>query len=139
MIARALRFAFSRKGLAVASIARRAKRAGEDWYPVRVTGISMVPTLRPGDLLAVRFPQGREPRVGQVVVASTDRRELVKRVVAVPGERFRDGVLGEDEFWLEGDNTRSSTDSRAIGPVHRRDIMGVVRMRYWPPQRARLF
>lgn len=139
MLARALRFAFSRKGMAVAALARRAKRAGEDWYPVRVAGISMMPTLRPGDLLAVRFPGAREPRVGQLVVATTDRRDLVKRVVAVPGERFGGRVLAEDEFWLAGDNPQSSTDSRATGPVPRRDIMGVVRMRYWPPQRGRLF
>jgi type IV secretory pathway protease TraF len=95
----------------------------------------MIPTLRPGDLLAVRLPGPGEPRAGQLVVATTDRSDLVKRVVAVPGERVRGRLLDRDEFWLEGDNAAGSTDSRTTGPVARDDIIGVVRARYWPLSR----
>ena len=132
---RVLRFAFSRRGVAVLVVAKRAKDLGEQWYPVRVEGISMIPTLRPGDMLAARFPRAGEPRVGQIVLASTDRRELVKRVVTPPEGR----VLGQDEFWLQGDNLHASTDSKATGPANRKDIFGIVRSRYWPAARARRF
>lgn len=134
-IVRVLRFLLTRRGIAVAVAAARAKKLGDEWFPVRVEGISMIPTLRPGDMLAVRFPRAGEPRPGQIVVASRDRRELVKRVVTPP----EGTALGADEFWLTGDNQAASTDSRATGPVHRRDIFGIVRSRYWPATRARRF
>jgi len=41
--------------------------------------------------------------------------------------------------WLEGDNPDRSTDSRTTGPVRRDAVVGIVRARYWPPRRARLF
>ena len=134
-LARAVRFLLSPRGRAVIALAKRARAAGRDWYPVRVEGVSMLPTLRPGDMLAVRFPRAGEPVRGQIVVAATDERELVKRVIAGPGERG----LGPDEFWLEGDNVRVSSDSRARGPVPRAAILGIVRARYWPARSARRF
>lgn len=36
-------------------------------------------------------------------------------------------TLGEHEYFILGDNRRRSTDSRVSGPVHRSDIIGVVR------------
>lgn len=134
-LVRAVRFLASRRGLATIAAIRKARAMGREWFPVRVTGISMIPTLRPGDLLAVRALRPGEPRRGQIVVATADRLELVKRVVAEPGQRG----LGPDEYWLEGDNRRASTDSRSSGPVRRDRIAGVVRACYWPAARARLF
>jgi|SRR5919108_1787447 hypothetical protein len=132
----ALRFVLSRRGLVTLAAIQRVRKAGREWFPVKVTGISMIPTLRPGDLLAVRFPRAGEPRAGQIVIATTDERELVKRVIATPGERMAGRALADDEFLLGGDNTR------AVGsPIRaaRGDIVGIVRSRYWPAGRARLF
>ena len=86
----------------------------------------------------------------------------VKRLVGLPGERiaFEDGLLhidgvhhsepylggmpaivgtdrlicdvGDDEYYVLGDNRTHSTDSRRYGPVPRSDIVGVVRARLWP-------
>lgn len=95
----------------------------------------MLPTLRPGDLLAVRALRATEPRNGQVVVVRTGGLEIVKRITRAPGEYG----LGPDEYWVEGDNPDASTDSRARGPVAREDIIGVVRARYRPLRRARRF
>jgi nickel-type superoxide dismutase maturation protease len=102
-------------------------RASGRWFPVRVEGESMTPTLQPGDFVAVRALRASEPAPGQIVVARFDDREVVKRVV-----RVADGA-----YWLEGDNSAASTDSRTHGPVKREQIAGLVRARYKPFTSAR--
>ncbi len=43
-------------------------------------------------------------------------------------------VLGEDEYFVMGDNRNNSTDSRMeiVGNIHRDDIIGRAWMRIWP-------
>lgn len=106
--------------------------AGLRVFRVEVAGPSMAPELFPGDwLLATRV--GRLRR-GDVVVLRHPHRtlDLVKRVVAMPGDRVVEGLLGPDQYVVAGDNRSASTDSRAFGPVSRDSIEGVVRFRYWP-------
>ena len=45
--------------------------------------------------------------------------------------------LGDDEFFLLGDNRAHSADSRQCGPVGLDDIEGKVRFRYWPLHKLR--
>ena len=40
--------------------------------------------------------------------------------------------LGADEYFVMGDNRANSRDSRAIGPISRRQIVAVARIRLWP-------
>lgn len=91
-------------------------------------------------------------------------RDFIKRVIGLPGETvhllngqvFVDGValdepytselcngylcrdqetrLGDDEFFVLGDNRNASEDSSAFGPVHRRYIVGRAWITYWPPK-----
>jgi nickel-type superoxide dismutase maturation protease len=93
---------------------------------VVVDGDSMRPGLEPGDrLLVLRL----RPRVGDVVALRDPRqasRIIVKRVVAID----TDGID------VRGDNLGASTDSRAFGPVARRDVLGRVVYRYAPAPRA---
>ena len=110
-------------------------RARARWFPVRVEGGSMLPTLHPGDFLAVRAPRSGEPRAGQLVVIRRGNLETVKRVIALPGDR----ALGPNEYWIEGDNASASTDSRTSGPVARDAIVGIVRARYKPLGSMRTF
>jgi nickel-type superoxide dismutase maturation protease len=94
------------------------------WRRVSVTGPSMTPTLRSGDVLLVRWRPGRvRARVGDVVVvALPDRPLAVKRLVR------RDGAT----LVVEGDNPFGSTDSRALGPVPSGALRGRVLVRLWP-------
>ena len=103
------------------------------WFPVRVQGESMLPALRPGDVLGVRKTlREAEPRPGQIVIAQRGGLRFVKRVTEGPGE-LAPGAVG-----LEGENPAGAERRDADGPYHRGDIVGVVRFRYWPPSRIRL-
>jgi signal peptidase I len=46
--------------------------------------------------------------------------------------RDREIILGENEYFVSGDNRPYSSDSRAWGPIQRSDIVGKAFFRYWP-------
>ncbi|SFR95542.1 signal peptidase I [Anaeromicropila populeti] len=48
------------------------------------------------------------------------------------GDPYLDVTLGEDEYFVLGDNRNYSSDSREIGPIHERQIEGKVILRIWP-------
>jgi nickel-type superoxide dismutase maturation protease len=110
------------------------------WRPSRIEiqGASMVPTLLPGDwALAV---SGRRPRKGHVVVVEHPGRpgyEMVKRLTTVPGGSVGERVLGDDEYWVEGDREDASSDSRHFGPVRAEHLKARVLLVYWPKERRR--
>lgn len=106
-------------------------------FMVAVEGESMSPTLRPGDFL-ISTRSGRIDRGALLVVEHPDRPgyEMVKRLIGVPGDAIDGRSLGSDEFWMVGDALSASTDSRSLGPFGRDSIRGVVRFRYWPPERV---
>jgi nickel-type superoxide dismutase maturation protease len=110
--------------------------------PVRVAveGRSMEPELLPGDyLVAVR---ARSVRRGALVVVDHPERpgfDVVKRVTAVAGDTVGGTTLSPGQVWVQGDNRSASSDSRSFGPVGPENVKGVVRLRYWPPDRMRLF
>jgi SOS-response transcriptional repressor LexA len=96
-----------------------------------VRGTSMLPGLREGDRLLVRYAAGVRP--GAVVVARfADGTLAVKRAVEP-----RQGRGGTPAWWLLGDNP-DGVDSRHRGAVPERDVLGVAVARVWPaPRRLR--
>lgn len=46
-------------------------------------------------------------------------------------------VLGDNEYWVMGDNSPSSSDSRYWGPIGREDLIGKAWFIFWPPHRLR--
>jgi hypothetical protein len=89
----------------------------------------MLPTLREGDLLLVRY--GARVRPGALVVARfADGTLAVKR--AGERRRTRTGATG---WWLVSDNPDEGVDSRHRGPVPEDQVLGVVRLRVWPSPR----
>ena len=161
--------------------------------PYRIPSSSMEATLhcaRPGNGCLARFSDRvlanrfiyhfREPRRGEIVVFKTPPRAqiacqngeqgqggdtFVKRLIAVPGDRWRaqDGVfyingrkldepyiepsrkdpsetipektIPEGQYLMLGDNRSSSCDSRRWGTVPRENLIGPVFAVYWPPKR----
>jgi signal peptidase I len=95
------------------------------WWPVLVKGPSMVPALRSGDAVLARRG-GRGVRPGDVVIARFPARPeiglVVKRAVRPePGG-----------WWVEGDNSFVTGDSRAYGVAV---VEARVVARYWPRPR----
>lgn len=129
--------------------------------PVRVNGSSMEPTLYDKEILLLEKYNKNFERF-DVVVVNTENGILVKRIIAMPNEYieyknnelFIDGkliknnvlnetndfvledteydIIPEDYYFVLGDNRENSLDSRYIGPVSKKDIMGTVRFRFYP-------
>ncbi len=105
----------------------------------------MLPLLRPGDVVLLRAEPagGCAPRHGDIVVACPERlggAPLIKRVAALPREPVmisdQARTLGHDEYLLLGDNASDSLDSRTVGPVRQRELLGRVWLRLWPALRV---
>ncbi len=98
----------------------------------------MEPTLLPGDYL-LATARGAIRRGDLVVVDRPDQRgfELVKRVAGIAGDVIDGRVLEPDEYWVVGEASARSTDSRTFGAFTRADIKGIARLRYWPPSRVK--
>jgi signal peptidase I len=105
----------------------------------RVECRSMLRAYAPGDRLIVERVRYRlqPPSVGDAVVVrrpGAQGRLDLKRIAAGPGGHVtiegEERVLGEDEWYVLGDNLGESTDSRQLGPVKTHDIIGRVWFKY---------
>ncbi len=92
----------------------------------------MLPTLRPGDRLLVRYA-APVTAGGLVLARFADGTLTVKR--AVESRETRTGGPG---WWLLSDNPDEGVDSRHRGVVAEQDVVGVVVARVWPRPRPRL-
>ncbi|MFC9925465.1 nickel-type superoxide dismutase maturation protease [Streptomyces sp. NPDC127190] len=98
-------------------------RAAAPFGLAEVTGPSMVPTLRHGDQLLVRY--GSAVRAGDIVVLRHPFQQdllVVKRAV----ERREGG------WWVLGDNPYAGGDSTDYGVVPEELILGKAWLRYRP-------
>ena len=85
-----------------------------------VSGLSMIPTLAPGERLLVRLDGPIV--IGDIVVFKRNSQFDVKRVLRIES----DGVF------VQGDNDLVSTDSRSYGLIPFEDVLGTVIYRLWP-------
>lgn len=96
----------------------------------RVSGASMLPTLRAGDEVLVSYR--RRPEPGAVVVARfPDGAVVVKRAAERRATRS-----GEPGWWLLSDNPEAGVDSRHRGVIAEADVLAVVLVRLWPRPRG---
>lgn len=127
---------------------------------VTVSGDSMVPSFVDGDILLLNKRDSLIARY-DVVVVRQKHQKIIKRVIGLPGETisivdgdvFVDGIalegeyafitadggvastpytLGDDEYFLMGDNRSGSADSRMYGAFDDDSIKGVVTYRLFP-------
>lgn len=84
------------------------------WGFAIVQGLSMVPTLAPGERLLVRY--GGTFTIDDLV--------LVKRPDQIDVKRIN--KVFEDRFYVIGDNLDVSIDSRHYGPVKESDVIAKV-------------
>lgn len=81
----------------------------------------------------------------QVIISGGPHEEpfVLDEAEYLPNEKRTSGdesvTLGEDEYFVLGDNRGSSLDSRSFGPLPERHIVGRVWIRGWPLDRVTLF
>ena len=132
-----------------------------------VKGRSMQDTLQNGEVVFVlrRRLHGEIRRFDVVLCKYPNRKGLfVKRVVGLPGETIRieedilyvneepveenfprrkclrplmEKLLGENEYFVMGDNRPASRDSRSVGPIPLESIVAVVKCVVFPFKRIR--
>ncbi len=83
----------------------------------KISGKSMLPYLKPGDIAI--FRKRSLYNLGDVVLISHNNLDKVKRITN----------FNKDKYFVVGDNLQSSTDSRTFGPINKSDIIGKI---IWP-------
>lgn len=84
----------------------------------------------PGEVVQID-EQGNIYINGEILNESYGREIIKPENVGIAAEPI---VLGEDEYFVMGDNRNNSTDSRTeiVGNIHRSDIVGRAWLRIWP-------
>lgn len=118
-----------------------------------VSGSSMSPTIQDGDMLIINKTASKFNRM-DIVAIRVNRKLMVKRIIGLPGEKIKiekgkvfingkeiedvvdcetePGIaentitLGENEFFVLGDNRGNSQDSRNenVGVIKKKNIVG---------------
>lgn len=98
---------------------------------INVSGESMVPTFNDGDfILTSAVYDSTELNVGDIVILKENGKYLVKRIYGTPNTTTDIDIikhipavqLGDNEYYVVGDNYQVSRDSRSFGPIQRDDI-----------------
>lgn len=124
--------------------------------PIIVSGPSMQPTLDGGEVMILNKVSSIDRF--DVVVVDIGREEIIKRVIAMPGETisceegivyingrkqeeeysqgitsdFKKVTLGDDEYFVMGDNRENSVDSRRLGAFKKEQIKGTTNLVLFP-------
>ena len=106
------------------------------------------------DVMILHYPNRRENFVKRVIGLPGDTIEVSEGRLTVNGVAYDEPyltperiakfsrtassftvVLGEDEYFVMGDNRDNSNDSRSVGVIHRDMFVGKVRYIIWPLNR----
>lgn len=95
----------------------------DTYYIKRIIGL-------PGE--TVQIDENGKIYINGEVLSESYGREVIKPEYI--GVAWEPVVLGEDEYFVMGDNRNNSSDSRSpiVGNIHRDDIIGRAWVRVWP-------
>lgn len=93
----------------------------ETYYIKRIIGM-------PGE--TIRIDEDGNIYIDEELLEEDYGREVIEN----PGRAIEPIVLGDDEYFVLGDNRNNSSDSRdpSVGNIHRNDIIGRAFIRIWP-------
>lgn len=128
--------------------------------PVIVNGKSMMTTLHENDIMILDKIGMKIDGIDRfdIVVIQTDRSKIIKRVIGLPGEKLEyiddklyiDGKevddpygtgitydiglveIPEGEYYVLGDNRNDSVDSRFLGTIEKKNILGRTNLIIYP-------
>jgi len=126
--------------------------------PIKVSGSSMVKTLEDGEIMLLYKLADIKREDIVVVDKSVEGNLIIKRVIGMPGDTIscKDSIiyindevyddnhaygittdfakltLGDDEYFVLGDNRKISKDSRVFGPIKREKILGQANIVIFP-------
>ena len=126
--------------------------------PVKVNGNSMYPTLEGSEIMLLNKLTNIDRFDIVVLQLEGEDSNLIKRVIGLPGETveisenqiYIDGellddpygygitynidpvTLGDDEYFILGDNRIISLDSRSFGKIYRSEIKGTTNFIMYP-------
>jgi signal peptidase I len=103
-----------------------------------------------GDVVVFHYPGNRSLYyIKRVIGLPGDRVTLLEGKILINGEAIKeeylpsyietdaftssDFQLEDGQYFVLGDNRSASFDSRSWGPLEKSDIVGVVKLRVWPP------
>lgn len=100
-----------------------------------VVGDSMTPGYKPGRRLLIspvllRFSPPKEGDVVVIQHPNDSEKQLLKRIIGIPGDKIEGIGLGVEDYYVLGDNKAKSEDSRQFGVVKKNQILGKVWFRY---------
>lgn len=113
-----------------------------------------------GDVVVLRNPRHESDFfIKRIIGLPGERLEIINREINVYNAAYPNGItldeseylssdtrtngtvdqtLGDNEYFVLGDNRESSLDSRFFGPVVRREIVGRTWIRAWPVNRLQI-
>lgn len=98
----------------------------------RVIGVPGDTVKVEGDTITINGEAIEEPYIQSELDEKHNNNQLYNTERNFPNEQFPDGMVPEGYVFVLGDNRPNSTDSRAIGFVPFKDIIGRADLVFWP-------